>query len=60
MEHQPSATLKRFNYLTAEINAAYHEAALLLGLSDSAMMVLYTICDSGGCCQLGRSFGSPA
>lgn len=54
MEHQPSATLKRFNYLTAEINAAYHEAALLLGLSDSAMMVLYTICDSGGRCQLGE------
>lgn len=44
--------LKRFNYLTSEINAAYHEAASKLGLSDSAMMILYTICNNGDHCLL--------
>lgn len=44
--------VKRFNYLTSEIDAAYHEAALKLGLSDSAMLILYTICNYGECCQL--------
>ncbi|MCI8408919.1 MAG: MarR family transcriptional regulator [Lachnospiraceae bacterium] len=44
--------LKRFNYLTNEIDAAYHEAALKLGLSDSAMLILYTICNNGEECLL--------
>lgn len=44
--------MKRFNYLTAEIGGAYHEAAVKLGLSDSAMMVLYTICNHGEECLL--------
>lgn len=44
--------LKRFNYLTNEIDAAYHEAALKLGLSDSAMLILYTICNNGEGCLL--------
>lgn len=44
--------MKRFNYLAGEIDAAYHEAALKLGLSDSAMMVLYTICNRGEECLL--------
>ncbi|MDE7293551.1 MAG: hypothetical protein K2N72_03910, partial [Oscillospiraceae bacterium] len=41
--------LKRFNDLHLEINAAYHEAALRLGLSDSAFHVLYTVCCEGEC-----------
>ena len=44
--------LKRFNYLISETNAVYHEAALKMGLSDSSMMVLYTICNSGDHCLL--------
>ena len=44
--------LKRLNYLTSEIDAVYHEAALRLGLSDSTMMVLYAACNSGGSCLL--------
>lgn len=44
--------LKRYNYLLGEINAQYHEMSLKLGLSDSAMMILYTICDIGECCLL--------
>lgn len=37
--------LRRLNYLMGETDAAYHEAALRLGLSDSAMRILYTVCD---------------
>lgn len=48
-----SPGMRRLNYLISETNAAYHEAAMKLGLSDSAMMILYTICNSGGdCCLL--------
>ncbi len=44
--------LKRFNYLTGEIEAVYHNAALKFGLSDSAMLVLYAICNNGESCLL--------
>ena len=44
--------LKRFNHLTGEIEALYHEAALKLGMSDSAMNILYTICNVGDNCLL--------
>lgn len=44
--------LKRFNYLSSEIEAVYHEAALKFGLSDSAMLVLYAICNNGESCLL--------
>lgn len=52
MEVYMKEEMKRFNYLTAEIDAAYHEAALKLGLSDSAMQILYTICNNGEECLL--------
>lgn len=52
MEVYMKDEMKRFNYLTAEIDAAYHEAALKLGLSDSAMQILYTICNNGEECLL--------
>ena len=42
-----SKELRRFNYLMGEIDAAYHEAALNLGLSDSAMRILYVLCGCG-------------
>lgn len=44
--------IKRFNHLTSEINAAYHEAAVRLGISDSAMQILYTVCSCGSSCQI--------
>lgn len=44
--------MKRFNYLTSELNAAYHEAAVKLGLSDSAMQILYTVCSFGSSCLI--------
>lgn len=46
--------LKRFNYLNGEINSVYHEAAWKLRLSDSVMMILYTICNSDGECLLSE------
>ena len=42
-----SKELRRLNYLMGETDAAYHEAALRLGLSDSAMRILYAVCDRG-------------
>ncbi|MDE6728631.1 MAG: MarR family winged helix-turn-helix transcriptional regulator [Oscillospiraceae bacterium] len=44
-----SEEMRRFNYLVGEINSLYHEAALRLGLSDSAFAVLYTVCNEGNC-----------
>ncbi len=47
-----SKELRRYNYLTREIDAAYHEISLSLGMPDSSMIVMYTICDTGDCCLL--------
>ena len=47
-----SNEMKRYNHLVGEIDAVYHEISLTLGLSDSAMKILYTICDSGDSCML--------
>jgi len=44
--------MKRLNYLTGEIESLYHEAALKLGLTDSAMQILYCFCNSGDPCLL--------
>lgn len=52
MNCNPSLIMKRYNHLIGEIDAAYHEMSLKLGLSDSAMIVLYTICDNGTSCLL--------
>lgn len=47
-----SKALKHFNHLITEMDAAYHEISLKLGLSDSAMSILYTICNYGESCLL--------
>ncbi len=47
MEH-----LHRINYLSAEINSLYHQAALKLGLADSEMYILYMLYDNEGSCML--------
>ena len=47
-----TAEMKRFNYLVGETDAAYHEAAQKLGLSDSVMQIFYTICNAGDSCLL--------
>lgn len=42
----------RYNHLLGEIDHVYHEMSLKLGLSDSAMIILYTICNYGESCPL--------
>lgn len=54
--------IKRYNYLLSEINAAYYEASAVMGISDSVMQILYTICNFGDSCLLGdivRMTGMP-
>lgn len=45
-------SVKRCNYLYGELNTEYHNASLKLGLSDSAMQILYTICNFGESCLI--------
>lgn len=52
MQGKTQASLHRFNYLLGETESLYHEMAYALGLSDSAMKILYTVCDTGEPCPL--------
>ena len=52
MANHVSKEMNRYNYLVSEIDSVYHEAALRLGLSDSALNILYAICDNGEGCLL--------
>lgn len=49
-----SKEMHRYNHLVSELDAVYHEISLKLGLSDSAMIILYTLCDNGGSCLLQK------
>ncbi len=52
MNHPISKEMKRYNHLLGELEATYHEISLKLGLSDSALKILYTICNEGDRCPL--------
>ena len=52
MASYSSKELKRYNHLVNEIDGTYHEMSLKLGLSDSAMIILYTLYDNGEDCLL--------
>lgn len=52
MKNTLTEELRRFNYLVGGIDQLYHEAALKLGLSDSAFAVLYTIRGEGKPCPI--------
>ena len=52
MERNVYEKIHEINYLTAEIDALYHQASWKLGLSDSVSRVLYTIYDTGEDCLL--------
>ena len=41
--------IRRINYILGDIDRLYHEAALKLGISDSALTVLYTLVIEGRC-----------
>ena len=47
-----NTAMKRYNLLMTDIEATYHEASRKLGLSDSAMLILYTVCYNGKKCLL--------
>ena len=54
MKNYTSKEMNRYNYLVSEIDAAYHESSLRLGISDSVMRILYTVCDTGEKCPLAE------
>lgn len=54
MKVESSKNLKRYNHLIGELDAAYHEASLKLGVSDSITKILYTICNCGTSCPLNE------
>lgn len=43
----------RYNHLINELDSVYHSASVKLGLSDSALQILYTLTISDGQCMLG-------
>lgn len=49
---EENSAIKRLNHLLGELEGAYHDASLLLGMSDSVSQILYTVCVSGGGCPL--------
>ena len=52
METISGYELKEFNRVYKEMDDLYHEIALKLGLSDSAFIILYALCEQGnGCLQ---------
>ena len=40
----------QYTYISGEINALYHEAAVKAGISDSVQNILYVICEKGNEC----------
>lgn len=44
--------MNKINHLTEEIESLYHMAALKLGLSDSALAILYTLSTKNGKCGI--------
>ena len=52
MKTRLSKEIQRLNLLISETDAVYHRCSVRLGLSDSAMKILYTAYDCGGECAL--------
>ena len=42
---------KEFNQVLGNINAAYHDVCMKLGISDSEFDILYNLCDLGNGCN---------
>ncbi len=47
MNHQK---VNRYNCVMNEINSIYHDAAMRMGISNSAQSILYVICEGGDRC----------
>lgn len=54
MNEKLNREMQRFNQLINETDRAYHDAAVRMGLSDSAFTILYTLCSNGGECNIGE------
>ena len=52
MKNKYMDRIHKLNCVLTDTNAIYHQAALKLGLSDSAMFVLYMLQYKGGSCLL--------
>ena len=52
MDATRSEYIHKINYLASEVEAAYHQASLRLGISDSISIILYTVYDLGEGCLL--------
>jgi len=52
MTNHHRAKIHRINCLSSDLNALYHQAALKLGISDSAMFVLYMLHYKGDGCPI--------
>ena len=48
MENRITRYNRRINYLITQTDEVYHTISLRLGMSDSELMVLYALTDSGG------------
>lgn len=44
--------MERFMFLMGEINAEYSALSSQLGVSDSVMLIFYTLCFNGGSCPM--------
>lgn len=51
MSFEQKPAWKEMNLLYREFDSFYHEVARSLGLSDSAFMILYCVCERGDGCQ---------
>lgn len=54
MNKANSERIQRLNCLASDLDAIYHQAALKLGIPDSAMYVLYLLYENGDSCLLSE------
>lgn len=54
MQSKLSVDMRKINHLMGEIDAVYHSAAVKLGMSDSAMSIIYTIYSEDSPCPISK------
>lgn len=52
MKYIVSEKMRRLTRLLVEIDNLYHQFAVKIGMSDSALLTLYTLCENEGRCDL--------
>ena len=56
MNNEISKELNRINCLMADIDAAYHQASVKLGVSDSVSFIFYMLYVNDGACSLNEIY----